>query len=73
MTALGPHAEVSPDSELPPADVDPPPAAPARPVRGGQRKRIVRSEYLRSGSLGPARRRALVDQLYEIYNATLYG
>jgi len=73
MTALGPHAEVSPDSQLPPGEGDPKSAAPARPVGGAPRKRIVRSEYLRSESLSPARRRALVDQLYEIYGATLYG
>jgi hypothetical protein len=73
MNATDPRAEAFPDTEFTPRGVDLPSAAPARRVRGGQRKRIVRSEYLRSESLAPARRCALVDQLYEIYNATLYG
>lgn len=35
--------------------------------------RIVRSECLRSESLEPDQRSALVDQLYAIYSETLYG
>jgi hypothetical protein len=35
--------------------------------------RIVRSDYLRWSSLEPARRAALLDQLYRVYSATVSG
>lgn len=35
--------------------------------------RVIRTEYLNSSSLGPVQRLALIDQLYEIYCATVCG
>jgi hypothetical protein len=52
-------------------DVSAPPSAP--PLRGSRPGRIVRTQHLRSRSLGPAQRSELVDRLYAIYNETLYG
>jgi hypothetical protein len=42
-------------------------------MRSTRPKAIVRSEHLRSESLEPAQRRALVDRLYAIYSETMHG
>ncbi len=53
-----------------PSDVSTDPPAGARCT--GPR-RIVRSEYLQSSSLGPERRHTLYGQLYEVYSDTVSG
>jgi hypothetical protein len=50
--------------------LSPPSPAPGRRARP---ERIVRSEYLRSESLEPAQRCALVGRLYAVYCRTLHG
>ncbi|OSC39872.1 hypothetical protein B8W66_15360 [Mycobacterium decipiens] len=42
-------------------------------MRDANPKRIVRSKYLRSASLDPNQRYALVDLLYGVYSQTSYG
>jgi len=68
MRSADPHA-INPCSTESPRSADP-----ARAARGAARPgRIVRSEYLHSESLEPARRCALVDRFYAIYCETLHG
>jgi hypothetical protein len=62
---------VIPDTLSNGTDISSPPSA--APSRGSHPGRIIRTQHIRSRSLGPAQRSELVDRLYAIYNATLYG
>jgi hypothetical protein len=48
-------------------------AAPSCRPRGAPAGRIIRKEYLRSTSLEPARRAALIDRLYSVYSERVHG